>query len=525
MNIRHTFALCALAIAGLSAGYAVNNLVILTTNDTHSSIEPDASGNGGVLQRKAIIDSVRRAEKNVLLVDAGDVVQGSLFFKYFKGDVEYPVMNMMGYDIRVLGNHEFDNGLQELAKYYKGVKGARLSANYDFTGTPAEGLFQPYVIRKVGGKRIGFLGLNVDPESLISAKNYEGVKFRDIIATANETAAYLKNKEKCDLVVAVTHIGYIKESEKTTDVELAEASRDIDIIIGGHSHTLVDPAHPEAYPSLVSNADGRPVLVTQNGKYGKYIGYISIDLDNLKGADGSSFKYDIIPVTARFSPEQLDSRIAEFIRPYAQKVDSINSRVIGKSLYSLSSDDRNGGYANFTADFALDLATQIADSLTLAGSPLKVDMGFMNVGGIRQNMPQGDVTEGEILSTFPFDNRFVLQQVKGADIIEALRVGASKGGEAVSRNVRVAVTPEGELVRVIIDGAEMDPEKEYVVGTIDYVAEGNDDMRSWANGRRLWTDDRAVVDRLLPYIYNITALGLPIAPDPTGRFQQVVTTE
>ena len=164
-----------LLTAGVFASSA-ENLVILTTNDTHSNIDFDNNGRGGILPRKTIIDSVRKAEKNVILVDAGDMVQGTLYFKYFKGDVEYPIFNMMDYDIRILGNHEFDNGLEELAKYWKDVKATRLSANYDFSMTPARGLFKPYVIKKVGKKKIGFFGINVDPESLISKENYEGMK-------------------------------------------------------------------------------------------------------------------------------------------------------------------------------------------------------------------------------------------------------------------------------------------------------------------------------------------------------------
>ena len=250
------FALGAVALLGTLLTASAKDLVILHTNDTHSLIEPGADGMGGVLQRKAIIDSVRAAEKNVVLVDAGDVVQGTLYFKYFKGDVEYPLMNMMDYDVRILGNHEFDNGLDELAKYYKDAKGARLSANYDFSNTPAKGIFEPYTIKKIDGKKIGFIGINIDPTSLISKQNYEGLVYRDAIEEANKTAALLK-KKGCDLVVAVTHIGYVKENEKPTDIELAEASKDIDIIIGGHSHTLLmpgDESKPHLFPSIPSSS-------------------------------------------------------------------------------------------------------------------------------------------------------------------------------------------------------------------------------------------------------------------------------
>lgn len=507
------------AIAGFSAG--AERLVILHTNDTHSQIEPDAAGRGGILQRKAIIDSVRGAEKNVLLIDAGDMVQGSLYFKFFRGDVEYPLFNMMDYDVRILGNHEFDNGLEELAKHYKDVKATRLSANYDFSGTSLEGLFDPYVIKEIDGKKIGIMGLNVNPESLISRQNYEGLKFKDIIKTANETAAFLKKKKKCDLVIAVTHIGYVKESDKTTDVELARASKDIDIIIGGHSHTLLNPDNPESMPSLVENSAGKPVLIAQTGKYGKVVGRIEIDLDHLKKGDGKDYKYSLIPVTDRFPAEQLDSQMVEFIEPYRLKVDSVNHRVIARALAPMDGDARLGGYPNWISDFALDFGIEVADSLKAAGIPMpEVDMGFMNVGGIRQSMPEGDVTEGEILSTFPFANRMTLISVTGKDIWDALQVSLRKGGEGISRGVRVLFDGDN-IADVIINGKRIEPEKEYVVSTIDYAAEGNDDMPSWANGRVLWQDDEEMVGRVLRYIYNHSDMGLPIYPDNAPRFLPV----
>ncbi|MDE5812855.1 MAG: metallophosphoesterase, partial [Muribaculaceae bacterium] len=192
-------------IAGAAFGAVARDLVILHTNDTHSLILPDADGRGGVMQRKVIIDSVRSANKDVILVDAGDKVQGSLYFKFFKGDVEYPLQNMLGVDIAILGNHEFDNGLQALADNERKLKAERLSANYDFSGTPADGLFKPFAIRKVDGKKIGFIGINLDPESIITQAHYEGMKFLNVIESANSTAAFLKEKKKCDLVVAVTH--------------------------------------------------------------------------------------------------------------------------------------------------------------------------------------------------------------------------------------------------------------------------------------------------------------------------------
>lgn len=511
-------AVSLLGLAALCFSADAKKLVILHSNDTHSAIEPNADGTGGILQRRAVMDSVRQAEENVITVDAGDVVQGSLYFKYFRGDVEYPLLNMMGYDIRILGNHEFDNGMADLAEKYKKVKSARLSANYDFTGTELEGVFKPYVIKKVKGKKIGFFGININPESLIAHKNIS-VKFKDPISTANEIAGMLKHEKGCDLVVAVTHIGYEKANENPTDVELANASRDIDIIIGGHSHTLVDPSHPEKYPSLIKNADGKNVRVVQTGKGGKYLGKLTIDLDNLNGASGEDFAYELIPVTDRFPAERLNKEMIDFLMPYKEGVDSVNTRVIGQSAYDMSNSERTGGMANMTADFGYWYGNHKADSLRCAGMDIpRIDMAIMNVGGIRQDMPAGDITEGQILSTYPFSNHFLIIAIKGQDIIDALSVASRKGGEAISGNARVVTDNDGNLIRVVVDGEEMEPEKTYYLGTIDYVAEGNDDLRTLANHQKVWFDDEEVAGPILRWFMRQTELGLPIAPDRASRF-------
>ena len=506
-----------LGAAAFSGVSIADNLVILHTNDTHSTIDPLPDGTGGVLQRKAIIDSIRKAEKNVLLVDAGDVVQGTLYFKYFKGDVEYPLVDMLGYDLRVLGNHEFDNGMESLAKYYKATQGIPLSANYDFTGTELEGVFQPYIIKEYDGKKIGFIGINIDPTSIISHKNIGG-EFKEVIPVANEIASYLKNEEGCEVVIVISHIGYDKINSKTSDIDLAEASKDIDLIIGGHTHTLIDPANPDKNPSLFNNINGRPVRIVQTGKQGLYLGKLTIDLDKLPLTGGDNIEYELIPVTDRFEPTSLDPDIKAFLQPYREAVDSVNNLVIAYSEYDLEKS-RTGGLANLTADIAYRVGKEIVDSLRQTGLELPdIDMSIMNVGGIRHHMPKGEVTEGQILSTYPFSNKLVLVGVKGADIIEAMRISALKGGEAISDNVRVVTDDNGNLIRVVINEKEMDPEKEYLVSTIDYVAEGNDDLVSMANHRKIWESEYEVAVPIMQWIRNQQSLGLKIAPDLGSRF-------
>ncbi len=455
----------------------------------------------------------------MLLIDAGDKVQGTLYFKFFKGDVEYPLQNMLGVDISILGNHEFDNGLQALADKERMLKSERLSANYDFKDTPADGLFKPYTIKKIDGKKIGFLGINIDPESIIAQANYEGMGFRNVIESANETAAFLKNKKKCDLVVAVTHIGYVKGNDKTTDPELARASKDIDIIIGGHSHTLIDPKNPDKYPSIVENAEGRPVLIVQSGKSGKHLGQIRVDLDKLKTSTPADYEYSLIEVTDRFPESSLDSNIKNFLQHFTDSLESVKSDVIGFAAQDFINEGRTGIFPNLAADFGSWYGNLVLDSIRQNNPETpQLDFAIMNVGGIRNAIPQGPVTTGQILSTFPFSNRFVILRISGQDIIETMKVAAKKGGEAVSHEMTVVCDSDRNVERVLLNLKEIIPEKTYTVGTIDYVAWGNDDMRSMANGEWIYRDEPEVCAPIIRYVKELSRLGLPMRTDENARF-------
>lgn len=282
-------AIClSMALCGLAQS---ERIVILHTNDTHSQIEPFApshksyGGMGGVVRRMALIDSIRSAEPNVLLVDAGDAIQGTPYFNLFGGDAEFEAMNAMGYQVRTLGNHEFDAGMEKLAQLIKNSTADFISTNYDLSATPLDGLVKPWVIRKVGRYKVGFLALNVNPENLVPAESCQGVVFNDPIEAANRTARLLK-KKGADLVVVLSHLGYTKQEESdTTDPQLAAASSDIDIIIGGHSHTEINPEKIAANPDSniqyrVKNREGRDVVIAQTGMSGAYLGCITIDPKN-----------------------------------------------------------------------------------------------------------------------------------------------------------------------------------------------------------------------------------------------------
>lgn len=495
-----------------SAAFA-QNLVILHTNDTHSHIDAE-NGVGGVLQRKALIDSVRKAEKNVIVVDAGDIVQGTLYYKLFRGEVEYPLMEKLGYDIQILGNHEFDNGLDELAKYYKRGRVAKISANYDFSDTPLKGVFDPYVIKKVGGKKVGFMGINIKPEGIIGKENYGELKYSDIIETANATAAKLRSLG-CNVVVSVTHIGYSNSSDEplTTDVDLAKASKGIDIIISGHSHEVVSPDTPER-PNVFDNAEGKPVLIEQTGRYGANLGYIKLDLGGTAPVVKDA---RMIPV-AGVDSSKFDKNIMAFLEPFRHNVDSINNRVIAMSEVDMMNTKQYASsvlLSNFAADVLEMYASHVADSL---GMTHGVDLAIINSGGIRKPMPKGAVTEGEVLSMFPFSNYTVIVEMDGKQLAEVLEQAALQKGQSVSRGVLIGLSETGDSVRsILVNGLPVDPQATYRVATLDYLYGGGDYLSKFPVAKEVWRDEYELCVPMMRYIEARGKAGIPINPDPRLR--------
>ncbi len=251
---------------------AQKKLVILHTNDTHSRIEPMPSSDtrnpnmGGVVNRKAVIDSIRAVEKNVLLVDIGDFVQGTPYYNLFKGRVEAGAMNLMKYEVGTIGNHEFDYGLDSLKMVFDMLDFPIVCCNYDFSSTVLKGMVKPYVILKKDGVKIGVIGASLDPDGMIQKDKYAGMRFLPVIETVNRYAEQLKLKDKCDVVICLSHVGL------NPDKQLATRSKYLDMIIGGHSHTFMKE------PDRIKNELGKEVFVYQVGKNGVYIGKIEVEL-------------------------------------------------------------------------------------------------------------------------------------------------------------------------------------------------------------------------------------------------------
>ena len=276
MNKKYFFLLILTVFMCGTVAFGQKSIVILHTNDTHSRIEPIpesdriAGNKGGVVRRMNYIEQVRKENKNVLLFDAGDFLQGTPYFNLFKGEVETEAMNMMRYDAVTLGNHEFDYGLEALEKVVRRAKFPIISSNYDFSGTPLNNFIKPYLIFKKDGVKIGVIGINIQPKGLIASGNYDGMKFLQPERVANELALKLKTTDRCDMVICLSHLGY------TADKRLVEQTRNIDIIIGGHSHTNMKT------PDMLKNIDNKDVMVFQTAGRGIYVGRIDVELEKVK---------------------------------------------------------------------------------------------------------------------------------------------------------------------------------------------------------------------------------------------------
>lgn len=501
MKLSHILIIGALALTACNPSEKGDgHLIILHTNDTHSAIEPDRHDMGGIVRRKVLIDSVRAARPDVLLIDAGDAVQGSLYYTLFGGEVERKMMNDLGYDIQILGNHEFDKGLDVLAREWKQLNATRLSTNYDMTGTPLEGLFVPSVVKEADGKKIGFIGINLTPAGIISADNYKGVKYEDAVQAANAEAARLKKDGKVDMVIAVTHIGYTNDKDYD-DLKLAAASRDIDVIIGGHSHTVVNPADTMTPTWRVPNADGDTISVLQTGSSGTYLGEIDIDLNT------RDVKARLIPVDKRLD-NRLDSEAEAIIVPYRAKVDSMRAIEIGTTPYEFGR--KSSEMLNMLSDFVMMRGAE------LCGKP--VDVAIMNKGGIRTDLAAGTITQGEIIDIAPFDNSIVVTEINGKDLLDNLAVMATQDGNGVSGNVRVLYDPETKAINsATIDGKPIDPEKTYRLATIDYLAAGNDYMTPLTRGNIIARSDEVLYQTLIDYISQGRLNNILANPDKTNR--------
>ena len=267
-------------------------ITILHTNDVHSHIDPFGpddgrnANKGGVARRASLVESIRKENPNTLLLDAGDIFQGTPYFNYYGGELEFKLMSMLKYDVATIGNHDFDNGIDGLYAQLPHAKFDFISANYDFKNTVMDTHVKPYKTFVKDGIKIGVFGLGIELAGLVDKNMYKETNYLNPIEIAQDMSRILKDNEHCDLIICLSHLGYYYKdiADKVSDISLAKVTKDIDLIIGGHTHTFLDK------PTVVKNSVGKNMLVNQVGCYGINLGKIDFyfDTDKNKSANGTS---------------------------------------------------------------------------------------------------------------------------------------------------------------------------------------------------------------------------------------------
>lgn len=275
-------------LSSFSPSEKSTKITILHTNDVHSHIDPFGPedgrnpNQGGVARRASLIDTIRIENPNTLLLDAGDIFQGTPYFNYYGGELEFKLMSKLKYDAATIGNHDFDNGIDGLFAQLPHAQFDFLSANYDFSNTIMDGLVKPYKTFKKAGIKIGVFGLGIELSGLVDKNMYKETKYQDPVEASQHMTQILKDDEKCDLIICLSHLGYYYKNnpDKISDLSLASKTKNIDLIIGGHTHTFLPK------PTIVKNSLGKNMLVNQVGCYGINLGKIDFYLDKDKNVSG-----------------------------------------------------------------------------------------------------------------------------------------------------------------------------------------------------------------------------------------------
>ena len=429
-----------------------SDFVMLFTNDFHSQIEPMDGGDGGVLRLQALVDSVRTAEPYVLLADAGDLVQGTYYFSLLNGVVEMKMLDMLKYDIRTLGNHEFDKKMTGLGDMLALSKVPVVASNYDFSNTDLAQYVVPSKILNAGKIKVGFIGLNVRLLNLVNKTACEGVVWQDAVNVADKYAEELR-KQGADIVIALSHLGYEADSDAYYyDKGLAKRTKHIDMIIGGHSHTTLRTA------VYVTDLDGDKVPIVQTGSKGLNLGYAKIKLDD-KGKP--SFTYRLIPVDKRLD-NRVDATFSSIIEDYAAEVKEKMEVKLGYAPYYINRGTPESALGNLTADGLIWMAKQFHNKTA--------DVAVYNSGGVRANISKGDVTLGDVYAVYPFDNVLSLVTIKGSKLKELLK--KVPGSLYVNAGVKI-VKSGSSITTMTVGGKTISDSQNYTVATIDYISDND----------------------------------------------------
>jgi len=494
------------------------SLRILHTNDHHAHLEPVKFGDrllGGIARRRTLIDQIRTESKTnqepLLLLDAGDIFQGTLYFNQYLGQADLDFYNALAYDASTIGNHEFDRGQQVLADFIAKAKFPIISANLDIAPeSPLYGKIRPWQILDVKGEKIGVFGLTT-PDTAILSSVGDGVKFTDPIAAARTSVSALK-QQGINKIVALTHIGF------ENDVVLAQKVHDIDIIIGAHSHTPVGniPNANHPYPLVEKNGTKEPVLVVTDWEWGKYLGDLSVSFDR----NGKLIAWAGKPhaLDASIKPNQ---EFENKLKAYAAPIEALRQKIIGKSLVALDGDRIK------LRTSETSLGNLIADAILAKTKGDRVQVALINAGGIRNGLPLGNIAMGNVLEALPFGNTITRVELTGKQLKEALESGVSMAEKEEGRFPQVAgirfvwdvKLPAGKRVTKIEvkdvsgDFQLLNPQGIYRVATNNFLASGGDGYRTFAEGKNLLETGYLLSDAIAEYI----SANSPVKPEIENR--------
>ena len=523
------FVLALVLATGAAAQDETFNLTILHTNDTHSHHEPQSNGNGGVARQAAVQNQIIAEGGNVLLLDGGDRFTGTLFHTQYRGADQVQIMNALGYDAMTLGNHEFDNGDDVLAAFVDGVEFPVVTSNVDFSASEIlAGKVQPYAVVEVGGRQIGIIGLVTPDTPTISSPGDDLVFSADLIGST-QTAVDALTEQGVNIIILVTHIGL------DADREVAAGVTGIDVIVGGHSHTLLGNAYVASvaeYPVVVENADGDPVYIVQAGERNQYLGRLNVTFN----ADGvvTAASGDTILLSRYITP---DPELQAIVDELAAPLQELRSEPIGATASELLVGDRTVCRVEECA-----LGNLIADAMR---ADTGAQIAITNGGGIRADIDAGEITVGDVLTVLPFGNLVATFELSGADVIAALENGVSTltvgDGAVVPRagqqgrfpqvsGLRFTYDPTqaagSRIVSVEVLGANgeytaIDPEATYTVVSNDFMRRGGDGYTVFETNAINPYDFGKPLDQVLSEY--LASLG-DVTPETGGRITLVNAT-
>lgn len=498
-------------------------LTILHTNDTHSHHEPNSAGDGGAARQATVVEQIRAEVEPVLLLDGGDRFTGTLFHQQYRGQDNIQIMNALGYDAMTLGNHEFDDGDEVLAAFIDGLNFPVVTTNVDFSESEIlAGKVQPYVILDVNGEQVAIIGL-VTPDTPFLSSPGDELVFNDDLAGATQTAVDEITATGTNKIILVTHIGL------DADLEVAQNTTGVDIIVGGHSHTLFSNTYVASqaeYPVETQNANGETVIIVQAGSNNTYLGRLDVEFD----AEGilTDWGGDTILLSRYIAP---DPDVEAIITAMAGPIEELRATPVGQSAVFLVGDRA------VCRAMECNLGNLITDSMRWETG---AQIAITNGGGIRANIPDAptpadvaletpeEVTLGEVLTVLPFGNLVSTMELTGADVVAALENGVSLVEEGAGRFPQVSgirftfdpLQPAGSrIVSVEVQGENgdftpIDPEATYTIVTNDFTRRGGDEYTVFAENAINPYDFGRPLDQVLA---DYIAENSPVAPATEGR--------